>query len=35
MKTLPSTAKSNAKNDRVKRDYLIYLGHARKRTSPT
>ena len=35
MKTLPSTAKSNAKNDRVKRDYLIYLGHARKRSPAT
>lgn len=35
MTTSPSIIKTNAKNDRVKRDYLIYLGHARKRSPAT
>ncbi len=35
MTTPASTIKNSAKNDRVKRDYLIYLGHARKRSPAT
>ena len=35
MTTPASTIKTNARNDRVKRDYLIYLSHARKRSPAT
>ena len=35
MKTPARVTRSNPKNDRVKRDYLIHLGNARKRSPAT
>ncbi len=35
MKTQTDTVRSNARNDRVKRDYLIFLGNARQRSQAT
>ncbi len=35
MKAPASACKSNPKNDRTKRDYLIYLKDARQRSSAT